>query len=78
MKQILMVIGVLISAQFASASVSTCSDPRLMVRFATQASAYNYCARLNNHNVEVGVTYDHGYKAFTCSCYQKDNGGSNN
>ncbi len=55
--------------------VSSCTDPRLFKRFATEEKAYAYCDQLRGYNVTISVTYDWGYRAYTCSCYNNQNGG---
>ncbi len=56
--------------------VSSCADPLLFKRFAAEEQASAYCGQLNgNYQVSIGVTYDYGYRAYTCSCYNNQNGG---
>ncbi len=55
--------------------VGSCSDPLLMKRFATSEEAFSYCGQLTSYQVAIGVTYDYGYRKYTCSCYNNQNGG---
>lgn len=48
-----------------------CSDPSLFQYFDSYDEAARLCPQYRN----VYVTYDHGYKKFTCGCTQPDNGG---
>lgn len=84
MKITLVILSLVFSAGTAVAkdsrsSVTSCSDSRLNVLFATEAAAANYCSSFSNSWVTVGVTYDYGRGAYTCSCYESgDNGGESN
>jgi hypothetical protein len=59
--------------------VTSCSDHVLFKRFKSEEQAYAHCGSLvSNYQLSIGVTYDWGYRAYTCSCYNNDNGGGSN
>lgn len=63
-----------------SAYVSSCASPVLMKRFPTAQQAGAHCLAFSNpvnQHLQIGVTYDWGYKAYTCSCYENNQNGGN-
>lgn len=50
----------------------SCSDPSLFKYFKTENEAIQGCPKYKN----VYVTYDYGFKAYTCGCTNMD--GDNN
>ena len=57
-------------------TVTSCSNQVLWKKFATSDQAYAHCSQFSSGFISVGVTYDYGYKAYTCSCYENQNGGN--
>lgn len=56
--------------------VTSCIDPLVMKRFRTEAEASAHCGSIGSPYLHIGVTYDYGYRAFICSCYDNhQNGG---